>query len=423
MSLGGLTLVEKILGNSLRRPVRSGQIVVAPVDRVLLQDGTAPRVIERLRALQGQELKLAERTVLFVDHGAPPPSPEIAARQAELRRDITEFGFGFSPPGSGISHQRMVESYACPGEIIVGADSHTCTVGALGAVGLGMGSTDIACAIAMAECWLLVPDSIRVELQGRFEPGVCSKDLMLQIIGRLGAAGANYQSLEFAGEGLKQLSFDERLVLANLGVEVGAKTALMAVDAITVAYLERRGRPWTGKPVVADADASYTRHLKLDMSTQEPLVALPGRHDDIAPIGETEAESIDQVVIGSCTNGRASDFEAAAQILRGRTVDAGTRLVLAPASAAVLEETIRSGAMGALIEAGGTLVTPGCGPCVGIHQGVLGPGQRCVSTQSRNFPGRMGDPSSRVWLASPYTAAATAVTGRLTDPRELLLGT
>jgi 3-isopropylmalate/(R)-2-methylmalate dehydratase large subunit len=416
----GRTLIEKLLGRLLGRRVQPGETLVAPVSRVLLQDGTAPRVLDRLRALERSELALRDRTVLYIDHAAPPPNAEWRQRQEALRAEVLALGLSISEIGAGISHQRLAESAALPGEFIVGADSHTCTVGALAAAGLGMGSTDVACAIALGQVWTIVPSSLRIELRGRLGPAVTSKDLMLRLIGRLGGSGASGQALEFGGEGLGGLGMDDRFVLANLAAEVGAITALLPTDEHVDEFLRAHGRPT--RALRADEDAAYERRLKLDLNELRPMLALPGRHDDIQAVEDVEAEPIDQVVIGSCTNGRASDFTAAAALLLGQHVHRGTRLILAPASAEVLDAIRANGALEILQQAGGELVPPGCGPCTGIHQGVLGPGQNCLATQSRNFPGRMGDISSRIWLASPLTAAATALAGRITDPREVLDG-
>lgn len=417
------TLVEKILGEAIGRRVHAGDTVVAPVHRALMHDGTAPGVLQRLEKLDPEELALRATTTIYVDHGAAASTPEVATWQRELRATAAQWGLGITDAGQGISHQLMVEEQACPGEVIVGADSHTCMAGALGAFALGMGSTDVACAVARGETWLPVPASILVDLAGAaFRPGVSAKDLMLSLIGRLGAMGANGAALEFGGAGVEALDMESRFVLANLAAEVGATTGLLPSDLVTRDYLQARGRPEAFAAIGIDTDAAYARHLKLDPSRQEPVVARPGHHDDVASVEDLEDEAVDQVVIGSCTNGRLSDFQAAADILAGRRIDPRVTLLLVPASRRVMEEAFAAGVMPTLLEAGGTLVTPGCGPCVGIHQGVLGPKQVCVATQSRNFPGRMGDRTARIYLASPYTAAASALRGRLTDPREVLDG-
>ena len=420
--MSGQTLVEKILSEKMGRRVHAGEVLVVPVDRVLLQDASAYRVIDRIDRLGATELKRAASTVVYFDHGVPAPTAAVAEHHTMLLRRADELGFGVSRPGNGISHQVMVESVAAPGQVIVGADSHTCTAGALGALALGMGSTDVAVAVALGECWLLVPQSMSVEIVESLPPGVSTADVMLRLIGHLGSSGADYASLEFRGTGLETLDMDQRFVLTNLAAEVGAKCGLCPADATVEAYLGAHGRKDQYVRLDADADATYDRHLKIDLSKQEPMLARPGRHDDTTAIGELVGERVDQVVIGSCTNGRISDFESAASILRGRKVDPRTNLIVAPASRVVADALRASGAMDTLIAAGAVVVPPGCGPCVGIHQGVLGPEQTCLATQSRNFPGRMGHPTARIFLGSPATAAVTAVRGVITDPREFVDG-
>jgi 3-isopropylmalate/(R)-2-methylmalate dehydratase large subunit len=419
----GRTLIEKILGERLGHRVHVGDTVVAPVDAVLLQDGTAPSVLDRLAELefdpsQGQ----GASATLFIDHGAPPASVEAARRLQCLRERARSLGIRISEVGNGISHQCLVEDVAAPGQIIVGADSHTCTAGALGALGLGLGSTDVACAMALREVWLEVPPSIHVELVGEFAKAVTSKDLMLTLMGRIGASGANDAALEFGGAALAEMSQESRFVLTNLAAEVSARTGVLPTDEVTEEYLARHDRRECFQDIVPDPDARYDRKLKVDLGQQEPMLALPGHHDDTKPVARVDREKVDQVVIGSCTNGRLADLAAAARLLRGRRVHATTRLLVVPASRRVLHDAARAGVVQDLLDAGAVLLPPGCGPCVGIHQGVLGEGQVCVSTQSRNYPGRMGHPSARIYLASPLTAAASAVRGEITDPRELLDG-
>lgn len=420
--MSGQTLVEKILSAKLDRRVHAGEVVVVPVDRILMQDASAARVFDRLALLDRASWARADRTVLFVDHGVPAPTAAVAAHHRQLRSRCEERGITFLAGGAGISHQVMVERYARPGDVVLGADSHTCTAGGIGALGLGMGSSDVAVAIALGETWLRVPDAISVEVNGALAPGITTKDVMLRLVGHLGGTGGDYASLEFRGPGLTTLSVDDRLVLANLAAETGAKCGLVPVDDTTRAWLAAHGRPDDVDALEADADAPYERHLKVDLSTQEAMIARPGHHDDTTEVRELAGTAVNQVVIGSCTNGRAADFEAAAAVLKGRRVAPGVSLLLAPASRRVVDDLNRSGTLTTLIEAGGVLLPPGCGPCVGIHQGVLGPGDVCLATQSRNFPGRMGDPSAQILLASPVTAAATAVRGVVTEPKEFVDG-
>ncbi len=418
----GRTLIERVLSEKTGRRVHAGDTIVAPVDQVLLQDGTAPRVFDRLEQLETLDEGSHGHAMLFVDHASPASTPIMATRQSRLLRRARELGVAVSPAGNGISHQLMVENIAAPGQIIVGADSHTCTAGALGAVALGMGSTDVACAIALRETWLQVPESILVVLSGELEPGVSVKDLMLGLVGTLGATGANYMSLEFAGDALVTLDQESRFVLANLAAEVGAKTGIMPTDDTTREYFANHSRPGAFSIVQPDADAKYARRLKLSLTKQEPMLSRPGHHDDVALVTDEAGVAVDQVVIGSCTNGRLSDFAAAAAILKGREIYPDTTLLIVPASRRVMEDAASAGYLKTLLDAGGTLVAPGCGPCVGIHQGVLGANQVCFATQSRNFPGRMGDPTARIYLGSPATAAATALHGRISDPREVVDG-
>lgn len=418
----GQTLVEKILSAKLDRRVHAGDVVVVPVDRVLLQDASAARVFDRIGQLEAERFARADRTVLFVDHGVPAPTAEIAAHHRMLRARSAEMGITYHVAGEGISHQVMVERYARPGELIVGADSHTCTAGGIGALGLGMGSSDVAVAITLGETWLRVPEAISVEVTGTLRPGITTKDVMLRLVGHLGGAGADYASLEFGGPGIDGLSIDDRLVLANLAAETGAKCGLVPVDGVTRKWLGGQGRSGEFEDLAADDDATYERHLKVDLSTQEAMIARPGDHDDTTQVGELEGMAVHQIVIGSCTNGRVADFEAAAAVLKGRHVAPGTSLLLAPASRRVVDALTRSGALGDLLDAGAVLLPPGCGPCVGIHQGVLGPGDVCMATQSRNFAGRMGDPTAQILLASPVTAAATAIRGVVTAPGEFVDG-
>lgn len=419
----GRTLLEKILGESLGRRVHVGDVVVVGVDAVLLQDGTAPTVLERLEALGfDPSAGRGAPATLYIDHDAPPSSAERAQRLEASRARARTLCIPVSEAGNGISHQCLVEDVAGPGQVIVGADSHTCTAGALGAVALGLGSTDVACAVALGEVWLEVPPSIHVEMVGELAPGVTARDLMFTLIARIGWTGANDACLEFGGSALAEMSQESRFVLANLAAEASAPLALMPTDDVTQEYLSRHDRPGAFRVVEPDTGARYDRRLKMDLEQQEPMVALPGRHDETKTVASVTGEVLDQVVIGSCTNGRLSDLAAAARILRGRRVHPRTRLLVVPASRRVLRDALRTGIAQDLVDAGSVLMPPGCGPCVGIHQGVLGEGQVCLATQSRNYPGRMGHPEARIYLASPLTAAASAVRGEITDPREMLDG-
>jgi 3-isopropylmalate/(R)-2-methylmalate dehydratase large subunit len=343
-----------------------------------------------------------------------------------MRAFAAETGARLYGVGTGICHQIVAERWAAPGQIIVGADSHTCTAGALGAFATGMGSTDVGVAMAFGATWFRVPGTIRLDLTGRgsdgrgLPPSVTAKDVILHIIGLLGDDGAVYRALEFGGPVVEALDAEGRMTLCNMAVEAGAKTGLCASDGTILWFLEHMGRGGDFVPLVPDPDAPYERRLEVDLSGLSPLVAVPPAVDDVRPVEELVGLRIDQVLIGTCTNGRLSDLRLAAWIIAGRRVHPDVRLLVAPASRRVYTEALAEGLIEALVRAGATVLPPGCGPCVGVHLGVLGDGERCLSTQNRNFPGRMGNPRGEIYLASPATAAATAVAGELADPREFL---
>jgi len=413
-----MTLAEKILSSRAKAPCRAGDIVIVPVDLVFAQDTTGPLTVRQFEALGLGKLANPSRTVLFMDHAAPTPSRELANDHRLLREFAHGMGAIISEVGEGVCHQRVVEDYASPGEIIVGADSHTVTAGGLGAFATGMGSSDIAVAMALGKTWLRVPEGFLIRLKGNFKKGVFAKDLILYIITRIGADGATYQSLEFTGQGLKGLSMADRFAIANMAVEAGAKVGLFPSDETTRNYLRARGREKDFHPLSPDPDAHYVNSLEVDLSRLEPMVARPHRVDSAVPVEEVKGTPIHQVFIGTCTNGRLEDLEIAAGILAGKK--ARSRLIVAPASREILLEAMKRGHLQALADAGAMLLPPGCGPCLGVHMGVLADGENCMSTANRNFQGRMGNPHAFIYLASPATAAATAIKGEIADPRELL---
>ncbi len=416
----GKTLAEKILSENCGTDAHAGDIIIVRVDLAFLQDGTGPLGLQQLKESGLKQLANPKRVVLFIDHAAPSPSPELANDHVTLRQFARKSGARLCDVGEGVCHQLVVESYANPGEVIIGADSHTVTAGALGAFATGMGSTDVAIAIALGKTWLRVPESFKVAVSGRFKKGVYAKDLALHLIGRLGADGANYKSLEFSGEAIENMSMAERFTLANMVVEAGAKTGLFPTDETTHRYLESRGRGALFRSLQPDPDAEYERVIAIDASSLEPTISKPHSVDNIALARELTGEKIAQVFIGTCTNGRLEDMAIAAKILRGRKRHPKVRLLVAPASREVFMEAIGAGYIQTLLEAGAVLLPPGCGPCVGVHQGVLGNGEACLSTANRNFKGRMGNPEAFIYLASPATAAASAIAGEITDPREFM---
>lgn len=412
------TMAEKIISQKAGKDLKAGDYAVVPVDLILAHEGTAPLAIDQFDLLGAE--KLATKGLFFSDHAAPAPRKELANVQGRLKKFAEKSGGTFYTPGSGICHQVVAEEWVSPGQIVLGADSHTCSGGALGAFSTGMGSTDIGIALAHGKTWFRVPETIRVEYQGALPSGVYPKDMILALIGEIGADGAIYKALEFGGSAIDSLYLEGRLTLSNMAVEAGGKTGLCPSDAITKTYLDQQGRSDDFKEIYPDPEAKYDRILEIDLDNLGPQIAKPHFTDNVGPIEEVQGTKIDQVFIGTCTNGRISDLRVAASILKGKKIADGTRLIIGPSSRKVYKQALDEGLIGILIDAGGVILPPGCGPCVGVHQGVLADGERCLSTANRNFKGRMGNPLSEIYLASPATAASSAITGMITDPREYL---
>ena len=415
-----LTLAEKILAaHAGLDAVAPGQIVVAAVDIAIAQDGTGPLAIQQIEELGAKTVK-APTCVFFIDHGAPAPRSELANAQKTIRAFCASSGATLSDVEMGVCHQRVAESFAKPGDLVIGADSHTCMAGALGAFATGMGSTDVAVGMVGGQTWLRVPESFRIEVTGGLRDGVEAKDLMLTLIGSLGADGATYKALEFGGPGIDALPMPGRLTLSNMAVEAGAKAGLMPSDETTREFLAEQGRADAWRPLAPDAGATYERVVTIDAAAIVPTVARPHTVDNTASVADLKGTKVDQVLIGTCTNGRLADLRAAARLLRGRCRSPGTRVIVTPASRAVARDAASEGLLEVFWQAGAVVTNPGCGACVGIHEGILADGEVCLSTANRNFHGRMGNPEAFIYLGSPATAAATAVTGEITDPRELL---
>jgi len=415
----GKTLAEKILSEKSGADARAGDIVIAPVDTVFAQDGTGPLAIRQFQASGFNRLANPSSTIFFLDHNVPTPTKELSNDHLLIREFARNCGACVSDVGEGICHEVISESYANPGDIIVGADSHTVTAGALCAFATGMGSTDIAIAFALGKTWFRVPPSIRVNVKGRFPRMVSAKDLILYLIGKIGADGATYMSLEFSGNTIDRMPISQRLTIANMTVEAGAKTGLFPSDEITKRYLERQGRNEKWRPLQPDADARYEQVIQIDVAKLEPMVSKPHTVDNTATVAEVKGIRVQQVFIGTCTNGRLDDLAIVARILKGKKHHPDTRLLIAPASKEVLLSAIKAGYIRTLIQAGAIILPPGCAACVGGHQGILGDGENCLSTANRNFKGRMGNPNAFIYLSSPATAAASTITGVITDPREL----
>ncbi len=416
------TLVEKIISMHADKKVKAREIVVVPVTRCLTQDGTGPLAIDKIYELGVESIYAPERTYLFIDHASPSPRKELSNDHKKIREFAKKTGAIVHDIGDGVCHQIMAEKYLNPGEILIGADSHTCTGGAVGAFATGMGSTDVAIGIATGKTWLRVPETIKIELKGKLQKGVFAKDLMLYIIGKIGADGATYKALEFTGEGIKNLTMADRFTLSNMAVEAGAKCGLFPSDEITYMYLKDRGRHEKYQEISPDNDAEYEQILEINMNEIEPMVSFPHTVDNVRPISHKDCKNvkIHQVFIGTCTNGRIEDLEIAAKILKDKKLAQGTRLIITPSSREVYGVALERGYLKIFNDIGASINNPGCGACVGVHQGILGDGENCLSTQNRNFKGRMGNPNAFIYLCSPATAAASAITGYLTDPREFL---
>jgi len=416
----GKTLAEKILSLKSHGEAKAGDIVIADVDWAFVQDTTGPLTIRQFKKSGFEAIAKPQQAIIFLDHAAPSPAQQLSNDHIFLRRFAEETGCRIYEVGDGICHQLVAEEFANPGDIIVGADSHTVTGGALGAFATGMGSSDVAVALALGKTWFRVPESFLIEFNGVFPRGVYAKDLVLHLVGQIGADGANYKALEFGGEALAQMTLSQRLTIANMAVETGAKVGLFPADKITQDFLIEHGRGDNYKPLYPDAGANYERVIPVNLNQLEPMLSLPHAVDNVRPVTQVKGVKIQQAFIGTCTNGRLEDLAVAVEILKDKKRHPGTRLLIAAASRQVLIQAIEEGYVRSLIEAGATILPPGCAACLGLHQGVLGDGEVCLSTANRNFKGRMGNPESMVYLASPATAAASAIRGEITDPREFV---
>lgn len=416
----GQTIAEKILSSHAGKEVKPGELIISNIDVVMVQDGTGPLAVNEFKKLNKNKLFNPKRTILFIDHAAPSPRKELSNSHTVLRNFAKEYGAILSEVGEGVCHQRLVESYVNPGEVLLGADSHTCTSGALGAFATGVGSTDIAVVMALGKTWLKVPSTYKIVLEGEFSKGVCAKDLILHLIGLIGADGATYKALEFTGSGAKKLSMSDRFTISNMAVEAGAKVGLFETDEKTKAYLKEHGRENEYKEIKADEDAVYERVIKINLADLKPTISCPHTVDNTKTIDEMEKVKVNQVYIGTCTNGRIEDLRIAAEILKGQKVHEDVRLLVAPASRKVFLEALNEGLISTFVEAGAAIVTSGCGACVGVHAGILGDGEVCLATQNRNFQGRMGNTEGFIYLSSPATAAYSAIKGYIADVREIL---
>jgi 3-isopropylmalate/(R)-2-methylmalate dehydratase large subunit len=414
------TLAEKILSEHAGKEVRAGEIVVIKVDLVYTQDGTGPLAVRKIQEMGFEKVYHPQRTIFFLDHAAPSPRIELSNDHAFLRNFAQKTGIQVSDVGLGISHQVAAESYVRPGDVVIGADSHTCTGGALGAFATGVGSTDAAVAIALGKIWLRVPETLRVIVEGNLPIGVYGKDIILHLIGKIGAGGATYKALEFSGDTIENLEIAGRMTIANMSVEAGGKVGLFPSDEITRGWLGRTGRPEEFKRLASDPDAIYEKTVRISAKDLKPTIACPHQVDNTMTIDEIGEVKVDQVFLGTSCNGRLEDLHVAAQILKGRRVHPKMRMIVTPGSRQVYMEALKDGTMELFIESGAMVTPPGCGGCVGLHEGVLGDGEVCLATQPRNFKGRMGSPKSFIYLGSPAVAGATAIEGKIADPRKYL---
>lgn len=410
----GMTIAEKVIAAAAGVDhVKPGDIHTVHLDRLMSNDGTTHLTVDMYHnKLTNHRIADPGKLVFIVDHNVPADNPKTAAAQKKMRDFAREHQIDFWE-GKGVCHQIMMENYVCPGELIFGADSHTCTYGALGAFGTGVGCTDFLYGMVTGTSWVLVPESVKFNLVGKLPDGVYPRDLMLTIIGQIGANGCNYQVMEFSGEGAKTLSVNDRMVLCNLSVEAGAKTGIFEADDIALAYLEERGR----KPKAvykSDPDAVYAREYTIDLSAIKPVVARPDFVDDVVPAKEVCGVKIDEAFLGSCNNGRIEELRVGAGIIKGKKVADSVRFLVVPASLEVYKQALAEGLIDIFMEAGAIVMNPNCSVCWGSCQGVIGENEVLISTGTRNFKGRAGHPSSKVYLGSAATVTASAIAGEIT---------
>ncbi len=404
-----LTVVEKILSLKTGKVAKTGELVITPVDGVMATDTTAPFAIQSFREMGGRRVWNPQRCAFIIDHAAPAPNERIANLHQLMRDFSAEQGTHFYEIGEGICHQVMVEKrHVRPGFVFMGADSHTPTYGALNALAAGVGSTDLAAVMLTGKIWLKVPSTIRVICRGKLRPGVYPKDLILFLVGKISISGATYKAVEFEGEAFEDMTLSGRMSVANMLAEMGAKTGFVHPAGLKLEY--------DFEPILADADAHYEQTFEFDVSNLQPQIAAPESPDNVENIDRHLGKKINYAFIGTCGNGRLEDLQAAAAILKGKKIKPGVRFIIAPASRSVLLDAMLDGTAHTLVEAGATIINPGCGPCVGTHEGVPADGEVVISAANRNFRGRMGNPRAQIYLAAPATVAASALTGEISHP-------
>jgi len=414
-----MTLSEKILAkSSSRESVSPGEIVVCDIDLLMLHEITGPLAVQVFKEIGFKKVWRSEKVAVIFDHNAPPSDVNSAQQMKFMRSFVQEQGVEkfYDVGRGGIAHQILIqEGLAKPSSIVVGADSHTCTAGAVGAFAVGVGSTEAAAILGTGKTWFKVPSTIKIEVTGEVKEPITPKDVILDVIGKIGASGALYKAAEFSGEAISKMSIGARMTLTNMAVEMGAKTGLIAPDEVT--YKHFRSLNESIEVLTSDRDAAYEQTLSFNSFAIEPKIAAPFAVDNVMGVKDIEGERIDQAFLGSCTNGRMEDLRIATRILEGRRIHSRVRLLVNPASMKIYKQAVQEGLIEKLVDSGAAICCPTCGPCLGMSQGVLAANEICISTSNRNFVGRMGDRSSKVYLASPATVAASALTGEITDPR------
>ncbi|MBU0504302.1 MAG: 3-isopropylmalate dehydratase large subunit [Candidatus Omnitrophota bacterium] len=416
----GKTIAEKILSSHSGRSLKAGDFAVCKVDFTFGQDGTSSIIIDRVKELGIDKLKT--KFCMVIDHSAPSPNEGVSRVHKKMRRFSADFRSRLYDVGCGVCHQVIPESgYILPGDLVLGADSHTCTYGAIGVFATGVGSTDLAVALATGKNWFKVPETIKIIVQGKQPKGIFAKDIILYIIGGIGANGATYKAVEFSGEVIDQLDMDGRFTFCNMVVEMGAKAGFMPQDKKTIAWLKGvSGIKREIKTVSPDKNAEYCDTIEFDISKLKPQASIPHNVDTTVDAAKLRNVLINEAFLGTCTNGRLADLRVAASILKSRKVSPRVKFIVAPASRSIFLEALKNGIIDTLVRSGAVVVAPGCGPCVGTHNGVPADGEIVISTANRNFKGRMGNPKAFIYLASPATVTASAIEGRITDPRKYL---
>lgn len=413
----GMTISEKILSEKVGNKVEAGQIVVANLDLMMFHDGTFHLVTEAWHKIKNGKVENPENVIMMIDHSAPAPTAGAANLHSKLRGFAREHGIKYYDSGEGICHQLVPErGHVVPGDLVVGADSHTVTYGGINAFSTGVGATDLASALHTGKLWFKVPDTIRINLSGKLSSGVYSKDLILYLAGELTADGATYETLEFGGEGMETLSVPARFTVSNMAIELGGKAGIMEADEKTLDWAAEHSEK-EPNPVDPDPGADYDQVIDLDLKDIVPSVAAPHAVDNVSSIDKLEGTQIDQGFIGTCTNGRLEDLKVAAKIAEGRKIADDVRLIVGAASSDIYQEATEQGILNTLVESGASVITPGCGPCLGTHHGIPADDETVISTANRNFKGRMGNESAGIYLGSPATVMASAIEGKITDPR------